>query len=83
MKRYWPNAIALDAQGDPIHLFNAQVDNTFGYETMDKAEEAFIEWQNNGFTLLATWIEMNGNINRHRVHVGFFGDVEKYKKTKE
>ena len=70
-KRYTAEAVVIDKYGHVIH--KAAQDYTL---TLNEAENVLKSWQNDGYRLLVSWVEMNGNINRHKVHVNEYGDIK-------
>lgn len=79
MKQYWPMAIALDTNGEPIQLHT--YDSCLSVEACEKV---FVLWQDaHHYTLLSTWIDTfdsNGTRMRpirHKSYVNAIGQVRK------
>ena len=74
MKQYWPMAVALD-NGNPVELFT--YDSCLSIES---AEDVFKKWQNDcGYTLLTSWIQVDGQIVAHAVYVDAIGGIRQLK----
>lgn len=74
MKLYWPRAIVVDNQErNPcaLHTYDS-------CDSIEEAENVFKNWQDgHHYKLLATWIESDGEIINHAVHVDIVGNIRK------
>ena len=77
MKQYWPMAVVMNYEHNPLQLFT--YDSCLSIE---KCGEVFKSWQNDcNYTLLCTWIDVTDGESKklinHRCWVNAIGQVKK------